>query len=79
MCTSPRCRDVEGNPKTTYFLYVMMATGFVVICIRVVVVEHGCFFMWVSLSNSSLEPRLRRNSMVTGECCSVNRQLETAM
>ena len=31
------------------------------------------FFHVVSLSNSSLEPRLRRNSRVTGACCSVNR------
>ena len=37
------------------------------------------FFHVVSLSNSSLEPRLRRNSMVTGECCSVNRKLESTI
>ena len=37
------------------------------------------FVMWVYLSNSSLKPRLRRNSSVTGECGSVNRQLETAI
>ena len=29
---------VAGNPKTSYFLYVMMATGFLVIFILVVVV-----------------------------------------
>ena len=51
---------VAGNPKTLYFLYVMMATGFLVICIR------GCcggallFFHVVSLSTSSSELRLRR-------------------
>ena len=33
----------------------------------------------VSLSNSSLEPRLRRNSMVTCECRSVNRKLESTI
>ena len=42
----------------------------------------GCallFVMWVSLSNSSLETRMRWISRVTGECCSVNRMLETAI
>ena len=37
------------------------------------------FFHVVSLSNSSLEPRLRRNSMVTCECRSVNRKLESTI
>ena len=37
------------------------------------------FFHVVSLSTSSSELRLRRNSMVTCECRSVNRKLESAI
>ena len=33
---------VAGNPKTSYFRYVMMATGFLVIWILVVVVVRCC-------------------------------------
>ena len=33
---------VAENPKTSYFLYVMMATGFLVIFILVMVVVHCC-------------------------------------
>ena len=36
LCASPRCHNVVGNAKTSYFLYVMISTGFlvIVICVR---------------------------------------------
>ena len=42
LCTSPRCHNVAGNAKTSCFLYVMMAKGFLVIFILVVVVVRCC-------------------------------------
>ena len=78
MCTSPRCHDVAGDAKTSYFLYVMMATVLLSFVLGLLwSCAVGCHV--VSLSNSSLEPRLRRNSMVTCECRSVNRKLESTI
>ena len=60
---------VAENPKTSYFLFVMMVTVFLSIFIRVVVVGALLFVNLVSLSTSSSKLRLRRISWVTGECC----------
>ena len=79
LCASPRCYNCCGKCKDIVFSVCHDGHGF------------SCHFDsscggWsavvchlVSLSNNSLEPRMRWISRVTGACCSVNRKLETAI